>query len=687
MQAGWQQEDFPSFIPKKGESYGIATGKRSGVFVIDLDGEEAIKHFYSLGPVPKTFTVRTGREEMGVHLYFQMPSDGSDIRNDQGRKFGHMKIDVRGSGGYVVGPGSPHRSGRTYEVVDRTPPAVAPEWVLAKLRMTALERAAVATGAPIPVDPSTDEGGRYIQHAVEYLTAIQEPDGQDVMWEASMKLMRTFRLPLETALGLIEEHLNPRCNPEWDERELVHKLENARDQGTWLPGIPSEEFPGNLIQAAHKPKKAPATVRKRPDPKHAYSFTPGDRPAGDKKSISFANAIADLVWHQAWAGVLQYDEFRKRAYAVDPPMEMDAEKIGGLSKKDGLRIAAWFEVNSMHLLHPEVAHKAAIMAAHKNTYHPVIEYLDSCGEQVTGILDTLATKVLKTSDPQANEFLKKTLVAAVRRIRKPGCQMDTVLVLYGQQGIRKTTFVRELFGPEFVRSQMPDLATKDASQALGGFWAIELAELTRIINSESSTVKEFLTRTFDDYRPPYGDTEMRFARECVLIGTTNDKEFLSDATGNRRYLPIEVKGQIDIKYLHDHRDEIWAEACALESAGYPHWYEDETLTDASRKDFMREDAWHSSVEEYLKGREQVTNADVYKDVVMNGDGDISKYDRRVQMRIAEMLRGLGCTSVTKGNKRMWEVPAVLKNASPSAAELRKRQAYNALEKLAKQKES
>ncbi len=685
---GWQTRDI-DHTPVAGEGYGIATGARSGVFVVDLDGEDAIKHLLTLGPLPPTFMVRTGRTEPGVHMYFKYP-EGESIRNDAGRKFGHLKIDTRGEGGYVVGPGSPHRSGNYYTAMNDIPPADAPEWMLARLRMTAAERRDAAADAPIPIDPETPEGMRRIELAYDYLTETAEPsvqgsNGSGSLWQVAQTLVRTYELPLDVSAALINELYNPRCLPAWTDREIWHKCEDARDRGTWMCGCPSAAFPGNLLAAQHKPIKAPpaatlgsagaGSTRMLPAPGHKYSFTPGDRPNGDKKKISFANAIADLVTHQEWAGVLQWDEFRKKPVAVNPPVKLDAE-VGGLSDEDGNSIAAWFEVNNMHLLGGDMAYKAAIQASRRNAYHPIKEYLESVCAQGSGgtcYLDTLATRVFGTADPQANEFLKKTLVAAVRRIRHPGCQMDTVLVLHGGQGVKKSTFVRALFGGEYVRSQMPDLSSKDASLALNGFWCIELAELTRIVNSESSTVKEFLTRPFDDYRPPYGRTDMRFARQCILIGTTNDQDFLSDATGNRRYLPIACVGKIDVDYITANRDAIWAEACLLEAAGYPHWYDDESAVEEARKPFVREDAWQQDIATYLAGKEYVTNNQVFRDVIMRGDGDLLKYTRKEQMRVAETLKRLGCicrmTWEGGTSHRRWFTPESLKLAAPNKKKL------------------
>jgi putative DNA primase/helicase len=141
-----------------------------------------------------------------------------------------------------------------------------------------------------------------------------------------------------------------------------------------------------------------------------------------------------------------------------------------------------------------------------------------------------------------------------------------MLVLHGAQGAGKTSFVRVLYGREFSRSQLESLEKKDASQGLCGFWAVELDEMDRILRGDQTVVKGFITRVFDDYRAPYERTQGRYPRECVLIGTTNDDEFLVDPTGARRYWPIPAD-QVDLTYLGQWRDAIWGEALALAEEG------------------------------------------------------------------------------------------------------------------------
>ena len=133
----WAQQ-FP--IPMAG----LMTGTRSGVWVLDLDapkeeGEadgretlEALERAH--GSLPDTFTVATMNG--GRHLYFTMPRDGKDVRNSVKILPG---IDVRGTGGYVIAPGSTLSDGRAYTVICNAPPAPAPDWLLTTVRKSQSE--------------------------------------------------------------------------------------------------------------------------------------------------------------------------------------------------------------------------------------------------------------------------------------------------------------------------------------------------------------------------------------------------------------------------------------------------------------------------------------------------------------------------------------------------------------------
>lgn len=213
--------------------------------------------------------------------------------------------------------------------------------------------------------------------------------------------------------------------------------------------------------------------------------------------------------------------------------------------------------------------------AEQRSYSPVVEYLnriyDQYGENAT-ILNDLASRYFGTDDAIYNTYLQKTLVAAVARAMQPGCKVDTALILQGKQGINKSTFLKALAGEDWFDDSLGQISDKDERLKLHVTWFIEWAELESVFKRRDlASVKAFLTCSRDYIRPPYGRSVQAFNRPSVIVGTTNQDEFLGDSTGNRRFWVIPVQKAIDLKQLCQERDRIWAAAVTLYKAGEPWW--------------------------------------------------------------------------------------------------------------------
>lgn len=162
----------------------------------------------------------------------------------------------------------------------------------------------------------------------------------------------------------------------------------------------------------------------------------------------------------------------------------------------------------------------------------------------------------------SRESIRKCLIAAVARVLYPGCKFDNMLILSGRQGIGKSTFF-SLLGKEWYSDSLSTFEGKDAAELLQGFWIVEAGELTGLNRSEMNDVKQFLSKREDIYREPYGRRTSSYPRRCIIVGTTNDKEFLKDVTENRRFWPIDLEVQKPVKNifkeLPSEVDQIWAE--------------------------------------------------------------------------------------------------------------------------------
>jgi predicted P-loop ATPase len=189
-------------------------------------------------------------------------------------------------------------------------------------------------------------------------------------------------------------------------------------------------------------------------------------------------------------------------------------------------------------------------------------------------VDKLLIDYLGAEDTPFNRAVsRKTLCAATARIMRPGVKFDYMLVLIGSQGIGKSSLFSRLAGKWFSDS-LTTVQNKEAYEQLQGVWVIEMGELAATRKADVESLKHFLSKQTDSFRVAYGKHVSDFPRQCIFVGTTNDREFLKDRTGNRRFWPVPVTGK-GIKSiwddLTDHEiGQIWAEALQR-------WVEGETL--------------------------------------------------------------------------------------------------------------
>lgn len=215
------------------------------------------------------------------------------------------------------------------------------------------------------------------------------------------------------------------------------------------------------------------------------------------------------------------------------------------------------------------------LAAHSNAFHPVRETLESLKHDGVARADYLLVRWLGTPNtPYYREIARLFLIAAVARIYEPGSKFDYAPVLFGAQGVRKSTFIRIL-----ALHWFGELTAKfDDEQALAGqmagCWIMELAELASMAKAQVEDVKVFMSALQTKVRLAYDRRVTSFPRQCVFMGSTNNLDFLKDETGNRRFWPVEVMvDSIDTDEFAKVVPQIWAEALLLYRqmrAAHPH---------------------------------------------------------------------------------------------------------------------
>lgn len=218
-------------------------------------------------------------------------------------------------------------------------------------------------------------------------------------------------------------------------------------------------------------------------------------------------------------------------------------------------------------------YRAVELVAKERSRHPVREYIDNLVWDGIPRLSTWFKTYLgaKGDDEYLGMVGSWTLQAAVDRAFNPGCQVDYVTVLEGEQGLHKSSLLLALVpNQDWVAAHQADIGTKDSAQVFDGKWILELDEFDRLSKFEHGQVKAFITRRNDHYRRTWAKKTRTYQRQVMLMATSNRDEYVYDPTGNRRIWPAKVT-KIDVDAIIRDRDQLWAEARYRQKNGERRW--------------------------------------------------------------------------------------------------------------------
>ena len=258
--------------------------------------------------------------------------------------------------------------------------------------------------------------------------------------------------------------------------------------------------------------------------------------------------LADLPWRAKSSRALQWVD------SDDSALRYYLERTYGLTGKDRI-----FD--------------AVNIVAEKNAFHPVRDYLDGCAWDGVPRIESLLVDYLGADDnPYTRAVTRKALVAAVARIYRPGCKFDYMLTLRGAQGLGKSSLIAKL-GGEWFSDSFTSVQGKEAYEQVLGVWIMEVGELAGMRKAEAETIKLFITKQRDRFRPAYGRRLQEYPRQCIFIGTTNETQFLRDTTGNRRFWVVDTPNDPPRDFWKELTPDvvrlIWGEAVELFKKGEP----------------------------------------------------------------------------------------------------------------------
>jgi putative DNA primase/helicase len=369
-----------------------------------------------------------------------------------------------------------------------------------------------------------------------------------------------------------------------------------------------------------------------------------------------ANVITILAQHDAWAGVLAYDEFAGAVVTTrPPPWEGDDAPAhvaaGEWTEEDATRTAAWLSRNHELDVGVGTVMEAVSVVSRRQVVHPVRDHLRALRWDGVARLDRwLIDRCGAEDNDYSKAVASKFLIGAVARVERPGAKVDTVPIFEAKQGSGKSTACSILAGSDEWFLETPgDLGTKDTAQQLRKKWIVELSELDSLSRADVAKVKAFVSARVDSYRPSYGRTSRDFPRQCVFIGTTNASSYLKDESGARRFWPIALQ-RIDLAGLRADRAQLWAEAHVRFTRGEAWHLEDAALARVfaqEAEDRYVRDPWEEKIGDWLNEHDKPKRrtVGVTTNEVLTGalHLDAAKWTRADEMRASAVLRRLGWT--------------------------------------------
>ena len=481
---------------------GIATGSISGgIVVIDIDidedkgvyGDESLREWESEhGELPETWRAITGRG--GYHIYYRSDEKIKNATNL------YPGIDIRGEGGYVVAPPSIHQNGNYYQ------------W---------------------EYDPDDTDLHFADQQVMEFIKGSNNESHKE-----------KFKLPDRIKSGERNDTLfRYGCSLQakgYSDEEILNKLEDANTRCD-VP-LQDDELT-TIYNSVIEKEKGIKRVHFDTDLPDGWHYPVIDKSEDGKVFQTIHNAKEAIEYDQYLFNKIRMNKLAYAPYVFgDLPWSSSKNEVREWNNVDDANLKMYLE--KYYGLRPsEKIMDALTIVADKHNYNPVTDILEQCWHQWDGqkhIENLLPDYLGVEKSRYTTEVMKLFMLGAITRAYKPGCKFDYVPIIYGTQGCGKSTFCRALaMDDSWYDDNFNTIEGDKAAEKLRGLWMAELAELLATKKAkELESIKSFLTSRADNYRPPYNRRTESRKRVCVFIGTTNSDHFLTDRTGNRRFLPL-----------------------------------------------------------------------------------------------------------------------------------------------------
>lgn len=494
---------------------GIATGTRSNLIVIDEDldydkGKEGYKAVCEWerenGEMPETVRAITGRG--GAHVYYRYT--GSDFGNREDIIYG---VDIRGEGGYVVAPPSIHKNGSAYQW------EIAPDEIeIAEVNETVL--------AFLMIGKTQNSKTGKIENAnserFQLPATIQEGARNGTLYRLACSL-QAQGVPDDGILLAVESANNERCAEPLEQEEVEKLVKSA---------LSHKKGELKVINSGLPERREPELICK----------VTKDGEITDQPLQTIANCEEAILYDDALYGRIRYNEIAYAPYVYGSLPWRQWRGWREWNNTDDSNLRSYIE-DKYGMKSMEKIMDALTNVCSRYPVNPIKDMLEQCHEEWDGnkhVENLLPTMLGAEKSEYTTEVMRLFMLGAVARIFHPGCKFDYMIVLVSGQGTGKSTFLRMLaLNDAWFHDNFNTLDGDKAFEKLRGMWIVELAELQALKRAKDSEItKAFITSRVDTYRTPYGRRTEQHPRMCVLAGTSNPVDFLTDRTGNRRFLPV-----------------------------------------------------------------------------------------------------------------------------------------------------
>ena len=180
-------------------------------------------------------------------------------------------------------------------------------------------------------------------------------------------------------------------------------------------------------------------------------------------------------------------------------------------------------------------------------------------------LDGWIEELLPLEEGENNRLLARwasryMFLGIVQRTKIPGCKLDEILTLHGEQGIGKSSVCSSIIPPDFREECFTDRlvltsSPKEAAESIQGVVLAEASEMTGMSKADIEKVKSLITTTQDRVRLAYRKNAETIKRRCIFVGTSNSDCLPNDPTGNRRFVVVKTTGDRANHKVEDWMDE------------------------------------------------------------------------------------------------------------------------------------